>query len=162
MPVIRSAEEIVARIELVKSNDFFGVQVGGFVARLPYEAARPYLQEGVTQEQWLARADAGTVEEEAIAYLDFAVSKIVHHRGLSASRSVDHYRVWLWLLFGDEGFAEFECAQYENYGAPQVRVAARLLGAEDQWLAAVEAHPELARMADGDPCEPGWDAGCGS
>lgn len=161
--VIRSTEQIVARIEEVKDNDLFGAEVSNLVVHLPYEQAKPFLNDQVTKEGFEeVAANSVDIRGAAVDYLTFAIGKIVQHRGLSAGRSVNHFSAWLWLLFPDEEFARFEGAAYENYGAPQVKVAAELLGAEDAWAAAVSEHDELAPMAAGEPCRPGCDEGCGS
>lgn len=163
MPVIRSHEEIAARIGQVKDDDWLGIELIDLVIHLPFEQAQRWLKDSVTQAEL---EDAAAAEEDvqkaAIDYLEFAIGKAVDHRGISAGRSVSHFRAWLWLLLPDDEFAKFEDAEYAQYGAPKIKVAAQLVGAEIAWDAAVQEHPELARMAEGEPCTPGCDMGCGA
>ena len=42
------------------------------------------------------------IMDEMREYMPFALDKAEHKRGLSAMRSMDHYRVWIWIL-RDEG-----------------------------------------------------------
>lgn len=161
--IIRSHEEIAARIELVKGDDFLGTEVGDLMIHLPFEQAKTWLKDDAFQADFdeVAAAEAD-VQKVATAYLDFAVGKAVNHRGLSAGRSVSHFRAWLWLILPDDQFDLFENAEYSQYGVPKIKAAAQLLDAESVWDAMVKIDPELARMAEGDMCRPGCDEGCGS
>jgi hypothetical protein len=58
------------------------------------------------------------VKNKMIVYMDFAWRKANDERGLSASRSVSHYRNWYWLLCDDSiNFSDLE-DNYEPYGKP--------------------------------------------
>lgn len=99
----------------------------------------------------LATDEAGAAE--AARYLEFAFGKALDHRGISASRSVDKMGAHLWVLGHD--LTEFDAAGYAQYGVPKLVVAANLLGV------AVPESQAIANMANGDPCRPGCDEGCG-
>lgn len=161
MTIIRSQDEIAARIAQVKDSDWLGTEVTDLMVQLPFDRARQWLSDDAAQTEFEeAAATERDVQKAAIDYLDFAIGKAVNHRGISAGRSVSHFRAWLWLILPDEQFDLFENIEYPQYGAPKIRAAARLLGAESVWDAAVLVDPELARMAEGDPCTPDCYEGC--
>jgi hypothetical protein len=128
MNVRRSASDIVQRLESCKGfNDFFGVQQTDMLAFLPFEFAKPYLDEGVTEELFVnsvkSIVDAGPLAELK-DYLPFAWEKANDCRGLSAGRSLDHIKTWLWLA-GFESDKYFE--KYSHYGKQQLVFASILV-----------------------------------
>ena len=50
-------------------------------------------------------------------YISFAWEKANGKRGISANRSIDHFKGWLWLL-GDEEGIEYLKTNYAPYGKP--------------------------------------------
>lgn len=158
---LRTQDEILARIEEVGSLDWLGTQQGDLIECLDFEHAQPFLKDGVTAEEWAGGDEVqAKVKERAKEYLPFAMGKADGHRGISAGRSVDHFKTWAWLS-GDAAFiAAVEESDYPNYGAPILKAVALALDAKDVW----DAHstPELERMAQGLPCEPGCVEGCDS
>lgn len=150
----RTQDEIVAR--MAESDGMFGFDREVLIGALDFDHAKPYLNAEVTEDQWFedgrGRRD---VFSDATAYLGFAIGKILDHRGISASRSVEKLREYAWLLGRDDVVAAMDEADYAQYGAPQVKAFA--VGMGMPW-------PEaeiLTRMADGEPCEPGCESGCG-
>jgi hypothetical protein len=130
-------DQIVARIEKLMegNNDFLGKRKECLIFALDFEHAKPYLVEGVEAADW-----EGPVDPVAAAtdYLEFAVSKIVGERGISANRSTDAYGEWVWLALGDDAFADYEAVDYGWYGRTQVGWAADMLGVGDQYRAEME------------------------
>ena len=53
-------------------------------------------------------------------YMDFAIGKARDRRGLSATRSIIHFRTWMWLL-GDEDKVDLHDGDYEPYGIPMLK-----------------------------------------
>jgi len=153
---IRTQEQILVRIEQVSGDDWLGFAVEVLVDALDYEHAKPYLKEGVTAEAWSVRLNGQTVEDQAKGYLEFAIGKIEDHRGISATRSVSKLTEYAWLLGRDDVVAAMDGAHYPQYGAPKVKAFADGMGWP--W----PDQPDLARMAEGLPCEPGCASGCGS
>jgi hypothetical protein len=154
----RTQDEIVARLEAVKDDDWLGFKHDVLVPQLDFEHARPYLKPTATAESWNNKGEptAVEVETEAAGYLTFAIGKIVDHRGISASRSVDKLTEYAWLLGRDDVVAAMDEADYPQYGAPKVKAFAEGMG----W-----PWPDgeaLARMASGEACEPGCQEGCAS
>lgn len=154
---MRTQDEIVARIEAVKADDIFGAQTSDLLVYLDFERARPYLKETATADAW---ADAMTeltderVRAEMAEYMPFAWSKVEDHRGLSASRNIEHMRAFLWLL--DDGTLEkMEAAPYENYGAPQLRLVC------ETYRLPMPETEAVRRMSEGRPCSDDCGGGCG-
>jgi hypothetical protein len=153
---IRTQDEIVARIEVVRvEGDWLGFRQEVLISALDFEHASPFLNEGVTEEEWNGRRDAD-LEHAAKGYLEFAIGKIEDHRGISASRSVDKLTEYAWLLGRDDVVYAMENAHYPQYGAPKVKAFADGMGWP--WPDAAA----LNRMAEGSFCEPGCESGCGS
>lgn len=110
---MRTDEEILARIEAVKNEDFFGAQTGDLLIRLSFEKAKPYLKPEVTADQWkVVPRDRDKVLVEMLDYMPFAWGKANDGRGLSAGRSMDHYMAWTWLAGDDLG----DLRRYNYYG----------------------------------------------
>lgn len=151
----RTRPQILERIGRVENTDFFGVQVSDLILALPFEEAREFLKPEVTAADWTPRLSAEEVTAAAVEYLAFAVGKASDHRGLSASRSIDHFRAWLWLLGRDE---EIDWGSYVQYGVPILKQVAGLIGPTGCWMSLTT--PELERMAAGQRCRPGCPEGC--
>lgn len=153
----RTIEEIKARIAEVEAGDFFGAEIQELICSLPFADAQAWLKSDATPADWTPALTAQKVHARAVAYLPFAMGKATDHRGLSASRSIDHYRGWMWLLGKD---SEIDWEDYAQYGAPILRQVAELLGAATVWQEGTSTG--LDRMADGLECRPdGCNEGCG-
>lgn len=149
----RTQDDILARIETVKSEDWLGFKLEVLVPHLDYEHARPYLKPEVAAYEWQPRTEA-ELQRDAFEYYEFALTKIEGHRGISANRSVEKLTEYAWLMGRDDIVAAMDAAPFEQYGAPKVRAFADALSLG--WPVGV-----LERMASGLPCEPGCEAGCG-
>ncbi len=124
MPLVRNADEIAARIGEVEGDDFFGFQINDLIQYLPFDHAKRWLKPEAVASDWeVNNADPVDAARE---YLPFAWDKANSNRGLSASRSVDHMRAWLWLA-GYDVSADFD-ERYEFYGKPCLVVASTLTG----------------------------------
>jgi len=156
----RTQDEIVARIEELLDNDFFGSETQELLSALDFEHAKQFLKEDATEKDWESYpSDEAQLRKDAKGYLEFAIGKATDHRGLSAARSIGHYRGWVWLL-EPELFAGFDSAPYAPYGVPQLHAAAVVLDFVDEFDRLADQHPELLNMVDGRPCEPGCVEGC--
>jgi hypothetical protein len=152
---VRTQDEIVARIKAISADDLLGFGREVLIDGLDFEHARPFLA---------PRVDAGrdwssptrSFEVDARHYLEFAIGKILGHRGISAGRSVDKLREWAWLLCRDDVVQAMDVAEYPQYGAPKVKAFA--LGLGWPWPSDNAA---LERMATGLPCVPDCASGCG-
>lgn len=155
---MRSPAEIKARIAEVQGADLFGSKVVDLVYALPWADAKPYLVDDATEDKF--NADATPTDEsvhaEIVRYLAFAWEKALDHRGLSAARSIEHMRAWLWLLGDHELLAvTHDDDRFPQYGAPILAAISRKYGA------AIPEGDRAARMIAGDKCCATCNEGCG-
>jgi hypothetical protein len=153
---VRTQEEILARLN-DGEDDFLGFRREVLATHLTFENVKPMLKPDsqLTEEEWLAE-EGPDKEVDAEGYLEFAIGKIQNHRGISAGRSVIKLTEMAWLLGRDDVVAAMEQAEYQNYGAPQVKAFA--LGMGLPWPSNDQS---LEAMANGEPCEPDCTEGCG-
>lgn len=116
MTTSRTQEEILARIDEIKEDDFFGFQTSDLATFLTYENAKPLLNEGVTEDQWEQETDP---VERIKDYMPFAWDKANNCRGLSAGRSLEHMKAWAWLDGKEDLLKQIE-EDYEYYGKPHL------------------------------------------
>lgn len=112
---MRTDKEIIDRIAEVESEDWLGTQRNELVCRLPFDKAKQWLRSAVTETEWrpLVKArDRETILSEMLNYMPFAWEKANNCRGISASRSMEHYSAWIWLLGDDLG----DLSDYQYYG----------------------------------------------
>lgn len=126
----RTQQEILERFE--KANDPFGTQQGDLIDYMDFETARQFLKEDYIKQvesgtaQWEKQTDA---KKEILEYLDFAYEKAEGERGLSAARSMLHFKTWTWLddpTFYDEIIGDIE--NYTDYGLPTLDKIAKHYG----------------------------------
>lgn len=94
----RSQSEILARIAEARERDFFGFEWAEYLYALPFDAARPLLNDDATSEDWPEPTTVETLSERAKDYLSFWLEKIENERGLSVCRATAHYTAWKWML----------------------------------------------------------------
>lgn len=118
--MIRTQEEILERFR--ESGDFFGTQQGDLICYLDFEHAKEFLKPEYVakvesgEEKWEPLTDP---KKEILEYLDFAYEKAEGQRGLSAGRSMLHFRSWIWL--DDDDFYKKVIGKiddYDDYGIP--------------------------------------------
>lgn len=129
---MKTQDEILSRIAEVKENgeDFFGATRGDLIDFLTFENAKPFLIDGMTEEEWsksMKTADEESIKIAATSYLPFAWEKANNCRGLSASRSIDHMKAYAWML-GDEAYKGLEEIEYEHYGKEKLIYMSELVG----------------------------------
>lgn len=118
---MRTQEQIVQQIEKCKSDDFLGFEINEYLYFLDYEHAKPYLKESTKPEQWEKPPNENSTKiilKIMLDYMPFAWDKAKNCRGISASRSISHYKAWIWML--DDGF-EFDEDSYCHYGKDLLR-----------------------------------------
>ncbi len=124
--------EKIAEFEADEWADWIGTKRTDLIKALEYENAKPFLEEGVTEEDWKPTLTDGSVRDEMKDYMEFAWDKANNERGLSAGRSLEHYWAWFWLLGEDKKCSEIE--EYEFYGKDHLRMICEFLGLDaDQW-----------------------------
>ena len=155
---VEAFENIVEAVKKESKLDLFGV-TADLLIYLPYEYAKELLKPEVTEEEWNKKVKPLTREnviKEMEEYMEFALNKARDHRGISASRSIEHYRMWLFLLKDYETLAFInEDRNYQNYGCPMLKKIC------DKYSFQYPPIQEMYRMADGLPCVPGCTMGCG-
>ena len=125
---MRTAEEIIQRMHDKEDDDFLGFYRGDLIQYLTFEQAKPFINDDAVEDEW---GDADELTDEAVKakmldYMEFAWGKANDCRGISASRSVEHYKAWLWLL-GDDLEDKLDDI-YEYYGKPCLRVICEKYG----------------------------------
>ena len=139
---MRTDDEVIARVhEVAKSGrDWLGTEQSDLIVRLPFDAAKPFLNEKATSEDWTVQPrDRESVLAEAKEYMSFAWDKANNCRGISAGRSMSHYSAWMWLIGEDFG----DLTDYEHYGKPQLKAICDRFGWDSsQWDDGIRVNSE--------------------
>lgn len=112
MPVIRTQEEIVARIEERTADDWLEFETSTLKRHLDYTHGKKYLKGDMREEDWTKKDNP---VEEMHDYMAFAWGKANDCRGLSANRSIEHCISWLWLAGEEELLKWVEDEYLNNY-----------------------------------------------
>lgn len=154
----RTQDEIVAKIKAINESgeDFFGAMGSDLVAYLDYEHAKEFISESVIEEAW-NQSNPGNPIDDLKGYMEFAWGKARGHRGLSASRSVQHMQAWLWLAGDDELLAFTQDPNnYAMYGVP---ILAKIC---EKYEIPFLNDERFQNMSKGLPCTPYCREGCNS
>ena len=117
---MRTQEEIVKRFEEV--DDIFGTQKSDLLDFMTFENGRQFVTKEYSakvdsgEETWVQKTDA---KSEILGYLNFAYGKAEDERGLSAARSMLHFKTWIWI--DDQKFYDeivWMIDDYTDYGIP--------------------------------------------
>lgn len=120
----------MSRIDVMMEDDILGFNTQDLFLALDREHllqccskyALEYVDDGLDKIASKYTHDAQIISQMK-QYLGFAVEKIIRHKGISASRSVAHYRSWTWLIGDDE-------KNYPQYGAPIIQRVANVFEVE--------------------------------
>jgi hypothetical protein len=113
---LRTVADIIEHCKSVERDDFLGTMRSDLLCRIPFEDAKAFLKPDATGEDWkVLPLDRESIISEMKDYMAFALGKAAGHRGISADRSIDHYRIWTWLL-GEHESIHWD--NYQNYGMP--------------------------------------------
>lgn len=164
---MRTQEEIIGRIKEKLPADFFGFQTQDLLLALMKENILEHgkaLGLDIDDPKEFDDFEPQFRDDESVrgrirSYMSFAFDKAVNHRGISAERSIAHYRSWLWLI-GDEellAFAEDD-NNYMNYGAPILKKIAERYMIE---LPKSNVFECMARGEECPECREGHSSGCG-
>lgn len=117
---MRTDEEILARIKELEARDALGFESIDLKGCLSFEKVKPFLKDGVTD--WTATPkDRKSILKEMEDYMSFAWEKANGCRGISAWRTLAHYKSWVWLLDDQEAEDAFgDLDNYEHYGKAQL------------------------------------------
>lgn len=157
---MRTQEQIIERMKDIEKADFFGFGQEVLIGFLDFQHAKPFLNDTATEEKWNEAGDRNPTEEnvkkEMADYMTFAWGKAKDHRGLSAGRSIEKMKAYVWLLENDALLEKIETIDYSQYGAPKLAAICR------EYSLPIPASEAIARMVEGKPCRDGCDEGCGS
>jgi hypothetical protein len=110
---MRTDQEIIDQINVCAKRDWLGFEAADLINCLSFEAAKPLLKEGVTEDQWVVVArDRESILKKMLDYMPFAWEKANNGRGLSAGRTMSHYMAWIFLAGDDLG----DLTEYQYYG----------------------------------------------
>lgn len=154
---MRSQDEIVAFYQGYKGRDIFGFTLEALADFMDAGHVKRFLKPDADLSAWTSREPSReAVLEEMRSYMVFAWEKVGGHRGISASRSVQKMKAWLWLLGDDDlvAYAEDD-GNFAQYGAP---ILARISG---KYEFPIPTSPRVKRMTQGQPCRVDCDEGCG-
>jgi hypothetical protein len=119
------------------------------------------------KHDWPKPQDREIIIEDMKEYYGFALEKATDHRGLSAGRSIEKMEAWVWLL-DDGNYEKIHWSWYTNYGAPILKEIGDIygfeyLGKEEGEYADYikESNQKFLNMANGKPCRPDCNEGCG-
>jgi len=111
---MRTDDEIIDKMAEVKAYDWLGTIRSDLVRFLPFDRAKNFLVDTVKPEDWTPEPRTTEhITKVMLNYMPFAWNKANNCRGISASRSLNHYEAWLWLL-GDP--LANKLRNYEHYG----------------------------------------------
>ncbi len=151
---MRTIEEIVQKLS-VPSGRMFGPEV--LAQYLPRELHKSV--DFISTEDFEQRPlERDAIIQEMRSHMAFAWGKVENHRGISALRSVNKMRAWIWVL-GDESLSfeleKLEETEYAQYGAPILARVCQEYGFDIPKSAAI------ANMIKGLPCVDDCEEGCG-
>lgn len=154
---MKSQEELVAKIKA--ESGMFSFIPGVLIEYLDFDNAMQFLDDewkGKREEWEMKPQDREAIIQDMREYMDFAWGKCINHRGISAGRSVDKMKAWLWLL-GDVDAYNFanDDSNYPNYGAPI------LMHISEKYGFPIPDDEDARLMARGERCTADYDCGCG-
>jgi hypothetical protein len=152
---MRTADDIVEYYKGMK-DDFLGFTGEVLLVHLPADKVKQFCKPDADLSDWspLPITNAGILDEMR-EYMEFAWGKVQDHRGISAGRSVEKMRAWLWIL-EDEELLDFSNVDenYRNYGAPILKAIC------EKYDFPIPEGDDVANMAKGHTCTPYCDEGC--
>jgi hypothetical protein len=141
---MRTQAEIVERIKQAMERDIFGFEWYEYALCLTPESAESLrgiaIKKNADLSNWPYYKTDKDLRDRCIDYMPFAWEKANNCRGVSAWRSLSHYKAWLWLL-GQDDFDDID--DYEFYGKDQLRRICDFLGLDpDQWDDGIRVNSE--------------------
>jgi len=119
---MRTQAEIIKRLKERRPRDPFGFEWLEYIWGLTRESAETLvgteLRENADLSEW---GDTPISNEDILdkckEYMEFAWEKANGCRGISAGRSLMHYKAWLWML-GRDDFEDID--KYDYYGKDEL------------------------------------------
>lgn len=122
---LRTQAEVVERYKATRENDILGFQADVLLDYMTLDSAEPFIKpEAVAafrsgEKKWGMVTDIKECAQDFLDYMNFAWTKALDERGISASRSVEKLGEWLWLM-NREDLSQLihQDDLYNPYGAP--------------------------------------------
>lgn len=154
---MKNQKELVAKIKAESGMFSFIPEV--LIEYLDFDHAIPFLNDEWRDKrgEWEVKSqDREAIIADMRSYMEFAWGKCLDHRGISAGRSVEKMKAWLWLL-GDVDAYTFanDGTNYPNYGAPI------LMHISDKYGFPIPDDEDARLMAQGKHCTADYSCGCG-
>lgn len=117
---MRTQDEILERHK--NCQDFLGTQKGDLLNYMNVENIKGFLTEDGLKELEAGKLDYPTKDlpkDTILDYLEFAYGKAENQRGISAGRSMAHFKTWIWMddpVFYAEIIEDID--NYDDYGIP--------------------------------------------
>ncbi len=92
--------EILALMGRIEDDDLFGEFRSGLVNYLPFEQAKPYLKEGVTEGEWIEAVGTdpdARLRQDFEHYREWWKQKIEDERGISVWRGKSQFALRMFL-----------------------------------------------------------------
>lgn len=121
-------------LEFIMKEDPLGITLDDILEFMTFEEAKPYLK-----EEYIKKVESGEEEwtyldytpinviNKMKDYMEFAWNKANNFRGLSAWRSIQHYRNWLYMLGDSFDNLINAMKRYDYYGKPFLALISELL-----------------------------------
>ena len=126
-----------------------------------FEAAKEFIEPKLLKdyesgkEKWtFTKPTRANILKKIRDYMEFALGKAEDHRGLSAERSIEHFKHWVWLL-GDKDYKTIDWENYTNYGTPILKQICEVYEIDFP-----EDNHKLVSMSQGKKCDIECE-GCG-
>jgi hypothetical protein len=153
---MRINKEIINKIKQ-HENDMFGFIADDLVIYLPFDKARQFLDRDYIEDVEVKNKKYEQQSQDKVIgvirdYMNFALMKAEDHRSLSATRSIEHFKAWVWLL-GDEDKIDWD--NYRNYGVPILKQICQLYK-----ITFPVDNSCLLNMSLGKKCRKDCDEGC--
>lgn len=115
---MRTQDEILERFKACSGDDIFGFESHEYLRAMTKETVESLRGNFLKEDADLSELKPDLIDDESILkqcieYMPFAWEKANNGRGISASRSLAHYKAWLWLL-GEDSFDGV--TDYQYYG----------------------------------------------
>lgn len=143
---MRTQQEIRDRAKARATDDFFGFEISEYLRALDVDSLNALRGTVLKDDADVSGITPDLINDEAIRkhaidYMAFAWGKANGFRGISASRSMSHYKAWLWML-GQDQFEDIVDGM-EFYGKPQLIRICEFLGVDHaQWDDGVRLNEE--------------------
>jgi hypothetical protein len=125
---MRTQEELIERYK--SCNDMFGFESNEYLSGMTVESLESLKGTHIKEDADLDLHVVLFKDDQAIldcckSYMEFAWEKANGCRGISAYRSIMHYKAWLWMI-GEDGWDDIEDFQY--YGKDELVRICNFLG----------------------------------